>query len=86
MTHIMKHIIISLSALLLFCTASLAAGKPHPHKAIDQPAPSARAGCLDNSRFFSHTAYVPAASEQTPRCGHLLSTDTLLAVRHWNRT
>jgi hypothetical protein len=82
----MKHFIVSLSALFLISTTALAAGKPHSHKAITSPAPAARAGCLDNSRFFSHTAYTPASVQQAPRCGHLLSTDTLLTIRHWNRT
>jgi hypothetical protein len=77
---------VTFSALLLMSGAAMAAGKPHPDKAIAQPAPASRAGCLDNSRFFSHIAYVPAAAGQTPSCGHLLSTDTLLAVRRWNRT
>lgn len=82
----MKHFIVSLSALFFISTTTFAAGKPQPHKAITQPAPAARAGCLDNERFFSHTAYTPAATGQAPRCGHLLSTDTLLTIRHWNRT
>jgi hypothetical protein len=79
----MKHLIIAFSAAVLFISgAALAAGKPQPHKALAQPAPAARAGCLDSARFYAHIAFVPAA----PGCGHLLSTDTLLAVRHWNRT
>jgi len=82
----MKHFIVSVSALFLMSTTTFAAGKPQPHKAITQPAPPARAGCLDNSRFFSHTAYMPASTDLTPRCGHLLSTDTLLTIRRWNRT
>jgi hypothetical protein len=51
-----------------------------------QPSPAARAGCLDNSRYLSRTAYTPTATSIPPRCGHLLSTDTLLTIRRWDRT
>ncbi len=49
-----------------------------------QRSPAARTGCLDNSRYLSRTAYTPAATSIPPRCGHLLSTDTLLTIRQWD--
>jgi len=73
-------------ALVLLLLGGIAAAKPPAHRAMDRPSPAARAGCLDNSRYVSHVAYVPAAALHTAPCGHLLSTDTLLAVRHWDRT
>jgi hypothetical protein len=49
------------------------------------PVSIGRAGCLDNSRMLSHTAFVPQAGPP-PRCGKFLSTDTLLSIRRWDQT
>jgi hypothetical protein len=78
--------IIPVAALLFASGLAMAAARSPAHRALAQPVPAARAGCLDNSRSLSHIAYVPTALQQVPRCGHLLATDTLIAVRHWNRT
>jgi hypothetical protein len=78
--------ILPASALILLAGIAASSAKPATHKALAQPSPSARTGCLDNSRYFSRTAYTPAATSIPPRCGHLLSTDTLLTVRHWDQT
>ena len=71
-----------------FATTAVAAEKPRPHRAMVQQTPSPRAGCLDQSRLSAqHTAYTPAAADMmAPRCGRLLSTDTLVSARHWDQT
>ncbi len=75
-----------LAATLLGVGPALATeGHPAARKAFVQPAPSG-AGCMNNSRLVSHVAYLPIKPEQTMQCGHLLSTDTLLTVHHWDRT
>jgi len=74
------------SALILFAGISASTAKPPTHKTMVQPSPAPRAGCLDNSRYLSRTAYLPAATSIPPRCGHLLSTDTLLTIRQWDHT
>lgn len=76
----------SISAFILLATITAASAKPPAHKTMVQPSPAARAGCLDNARYLSRTAYLHAAMSIAPRCGHLLSTDTLLAIRRWNHT
>ncbi len=55
------------------------------HKAFAQP-PVDGAACMNNSRLVSHVAYLPVDPSQTLPCGHLLSTDTVLAVHHWDKT
>ncbi len=55
------------------------------HNAFAQPSANG-AGCMSNSRLVSHVAYLPAAAAQTLPCGHLLSTDTVLTVHHWDKT
>lgn len=62
--------------------------KPRPHRALAQPGPAARAGCLDRFRLSAeHTAYIPSADIMPPRCGRLLSIDTLIsAAHHWDQT
>jgi hypothetical protein len=77
--------VMSGAAVLVFAGAAMAAA-PSPHRALARPAPAPRAGCLDSSRTISHIAYVPAALQPVPRCGHLLATDTIIAVRQWNGT
>jgi hypothetical protein len=68
-------------------TGAIAAEKPHPHRAMAQPGPATRAGCLGKSRLTAeHTAYTPTADMMPPRCGRLLSTDTLVSARHWDQT
>ncbi len=54
------------------------------HRAFDTPHPGA--GCMNNSRLVSHVAYLPVDPAQTLPCGHLLSTDTVLTVHHWDKT
>jgi len=72
---------------LALATTAMAAEKQHPHRAMAQPGPAARAGCLDRSRLMAeHTAYSPTADMMPPRCGKLLSTDTLVSARHWDQT
>jgi len=82
----MVRLLIPATALILLAGAPTSSARPPSHKAMVQPVPAARAGCLDNSRYVSHVAYAPGAAPLPRRCGHLLSTDTLLAVRHWDRT
>jgi hypothetical protein len=73
---------------LAFAAAAAATEKPHPRHAMVQQIPSPRAGCLDQGRLSAqHTAYTPSAADMmAPRCGRLLSTDTLIAARHWDQT
>jgi hypothetical protein len=72
---------------LAMASGAIAAEKPHPHRAMAQPGPAARAGCLDQFRLTpEHTAYTPAADMMPPRCGKLLSTDTMVSSRHWDQT
>ena len=75
-----------------FATALLASGAvqaatvhPHPRAASVRP-PDAGASCMDNSRYVSHVAYVPAGPAPSMQCGHLLSTDTMLTVHRWDKT
>jgi hypothetical protein len=71
----------------VLASGAIAAEKPRPHRAMAQPGPAARAGCLDQFRLSAErTAYVPTADMMPPRCGRLLSTDTLVSARHWNQT
>jgi hypothetical protein len=67
---------------------ALAAPKPHPHRAMAQQSSAPRAGCLDQAHVFAqHTAYTTGAADMmAPRCGRLLSTDTLVSARHWDQT
>ncbi len=55
------------------------------HKAFAQPSVGGTT-CMNNSRLVSHVAYLPADPAQTLPCGHLLSTDTVLTVHHWDKT
>ena len=55
------------------------------HKAFAQP-PANGAACMHNSRLVSHVAYLPVDPSETLPCGHLLSTDTVLTVHHWDKT
>ncbi len=55
------------------------------HKAFTRPATEG-ASCMNNSRRLSHVSYLPVDPSQTLPCGHLLSTDTVLTVHHWDRT
>ncbi len=55
------------------------------HKAFaHSPAPGT--ACMNDSRLVSHVAYLPVDPAQTLPCGHLLSTDTVLTVHHWDKT
>jgi hypothetical protein len=72
------------TALILLASIAAVSAKPPAHKTMVQRSPAARTGCLDNSRYLSRTAYTPAATSIPPRCGHLLSTDTLLTIRQWD--
>ncbi len=83
----MRELATLLCLTLTLAGPATAAEKPHPHRAIAQPGPAARAGCIDQSRLMAeHTAYTPATDMMPPRCGKLLSTDTLISARHWNQT
>jgi hypothetical protein len=82
----MFRLILPALALVLLSSIAASSAKTASHRAIVQSSPAARAGCLDNSRYFSRTAYAPAETSIPPRCGHLLSTDTLLTIRQWNHT
>jgi hypothetical protein len=83
----MRELAALISLSFILASGVMAAEKPHPHRAMAQPGPAARAGCLDQLRLsVEHTAYVPTADIMPPRCGKLLSTDTLVAPRHWNQT
>ena len=55
------------------------------HKAFAQP-PAGGTACMNASRMVSHVAYLPADPAETLPCGHLLSTDTVLTVHHWDKT
>ena len=75
-----------LAAALMGALPALAAGNPVPaHRAAAKP-PVPGSACMDNSRYVSHVAYIPSRPDQVMSCGHLLSTDTLLSVRHWDKT
>jgi hypothetical protein len=78
--------IFAATILILIAGITASSARPTAHKTMVQPSPAARAGCLDNSRYLSRTAYTPTATSIPPRCGHLLSTDTLLTIRRWDRT
>jgi hypothetical protein len=81
----MKNFALALTVILISSTAAAPGSeKAPPRNTIDGPA--SRSGCLDNTQLLSHTAYLSTATMQPPRCGHLLSTSTLLAVHHWDRT
>ena len=54
-------------------------------RAFAQPA-APGAVCMNNGRLVSHVAYLPVDPAQTMPCGHLLSTDTVLTVHHWDKT
>jgi len=83
----MRKLATLLCLSIALTSGAIAAEKPHPHRALAQPGPAARAGCLDQSRLSAqHTAYTPAADVMPPRCGRLLSTDTLVSARHWDQT
>ena len=76
---------------VLFFAATIAAGQPAgaapampAHKAFAQP-PASSAGCM-SKRLVSHVAYLPGDTAQSLPCGHLLSTDTVLTVHHWDKT
>ena len=61
------------------------AGQMPTRRAFAQPS-AAEAACMNNSRLVSHVAYLPVDPAQTMPCGHLLSTDTVLTVHHWDKT
>ena len=83
----MRKLVTVVCLSLAMASGAYAAEKPHPRRAMAQPSPAARAGCLDQARLSAeHTAYTPAADMMPPRCGKLLSTDTLVAARHWDQT
>ena len=75
-----------LAVSLMAGVPALAASSQVPaHKAAAKPPAPGRA-CMDNRRYVSHVAYIPSGPDQVIGCGHLLSTDTLLSVRHWDKT
>ncbi len=83
----MRYIAGFICLSLALSSAAIAAEKPHPHRALARPGSAARAGCLDQFRLSAtHTAYTPAADVMPPRCGRLLSTDTLVSAHHWDQT
>jgi|GEM_PF-2268634 len=69
---------------VLMAQAAMAAGHPPVRKATVAP-PSGGAACM-KSQLLSHAAYVPTAPEAVARCGHLLSTDTMLRVHRFGAT
>jgi hypothetical protein len=72
------------TACLLSASAP-ASGQPAPHRTAVTP-PADSAACLNHGRLLARAAYRPASTDDSLRCGHLLSTDTLLKVRHWGQT
>ena len=54
-------------------------------KAFDLPDKAAAFVCMKAAKV-TRAAYVPGAPDTALRCGHLLSTDALVAVRHWSKT
>jgi hypothetical protein len=83
----MRQVAIIVCLSSAFSPYAMAADKPHPHRAMARPGPAAHAGCLDRNRLSAeHTAYMPEADVMPPRCGRLLSTDTLVSARHWDQT
>jgi hypothetical protein len=72
----------------LICVAGSVDGmaKPPAHKSLAAPVPAARPDCLDSTRLLSHVAFTDTALPKMHSCSQYLSTDTLVAVRHWGRT
>ena len=75
----------ALSLVLAGAAAAAPVGVSAAHKASAE-LPARAQGCMDNTRLVSHVAYLPVDPTATMRCGHLLSTDTMLTVHHWDRT
>jgi hypothetical protein len=63
----------------------MAAGQPPARPAAVTPL-GKTAACLNQGRLLSHAAYLPTSTDDSLRCGHLLSTDTLLKIHHWGQT
>jgi hypothetical protein len=78
--------------ILILITLSCAIGaadglaKTPTHKSMAEPRAAMPANCLDSSRLLSHIAFTVAGAPGMKSCSQLLSTDTLIAVRHWGRT
>ncbi len=68
-----------------FAVAPQAPAQAPAHRAFAQPSDGGTA-CMNNARLASHVAYLPVDPGQTIPCGHLLSTDTVLTVHHWDKT
>ncbi len=47
--------------------------------------PGRDVACM-SGRLVSHVAFSPTELRQMKPCGHLLSTDTVLTVHHWDKT
>ena len=78
----------ALFAATVFSGQAVAAQPQAPvpaHRAFAQPS-SAGTACMNNNRLVSHVGYLPVDPAQTIPCGHLLSTDTVLTVHHWDKT
>jgi hypothetical protein len=84
----MRHLFFIIFATAVLAGAANAAEKTQSHKAMAHTAPGPRAACLDRYRLTAeHTAYTPSAAMMPPRCGQLLSTDTLIStMHHWDQT
>ncbi len=84
----MRTLATRLCLALVLTSPAIAAEKPRPYRAMAQLPPAPRAGCLDRGRLSAlHTAYTPSEADMmAPRCGRLLSTDTLISARHWDQT
>jgi hypothetical protein len=82
----MRFFSLALATLFGLAGIASAAEKPHAHRMLAEPQGVLGAGCLTGSRLLSHVAYVPPALRRPPTCGQPLSTDTVLEVRHWDRT
>jgi hypothetical protein len=75
------------AAALISLVATASAAPDHAARAaIDVPPATSRQACTAHSHLLAHAAYRPGAGDLAMRCGQLLSTDTLLTVRRWDRT
>ncbi len=83
--------IFSIAATFAVGVASYAAAAPADHarmpaqKAFDSERQQPAHSCMNGESLLSHTAYTGAINCPL-RCSELLSTDTLMKIRHWDRT
>jgi hypothetical protein len=88
----MKPLILALAFSVPFLSVSGATAKtPHKtspaaqawgHRSAAAQAPATAESCLDARHFLQHAAYIPAEVDPSLRCGHFLSTDTMMTIHH----